>query len=499
VTCTTDTHPAVVGATPAPPPAAARPASAEAARTRWPAVATLALGTMLVASELTMAAMALPLIGADLGVSAGATAWVLLAYSLPLGALAIPAGRWVDRADLRTAFTVALVGIALASLLAVVAPNFWTLLLARGLQGVAAGTYLAVYLPVISVAVREEQRGRAISYVTTIMMIGSMAVTPLGGFVAEALGWRELFAVKVPMLVLIAWVGHRTIPAGESRPLRLRLPVPDRSLLRDVALVGAAVTALLFAVDQLGGSWALALPLGVVAVVATRAWLRAPSSAPVVDLLRAPALALPLLALGLLASAMGVMVFSLPYFVDEVMGRDPDTFGLAMLCFVATAAVVSPVAGWLADRYSPERVAAAGGTLMVLGLFSLLSLGADAELVDLAWRLAALGGAMALFNSPTVAAIMKATPAGSTGTSGGVSMLSRTLGSTVGPALAAAAWNLRGGGTAGLDASVFAVSVLVVAGVGALLLTDRLSRPVPEPVAVATARPSRDLAPCRAG
>ena len=55
-----------------------------------------------------MAAFALPLIGAELGVTSATTAWVLLAYRLPLAALALPTGRWVDRADLRLVFMISL-------------------------------------------------------------------------------------------------------------------------------------------------------------------------------------------------------------------------------------------------------------------------------------------------------------------------------------------------------------------------------------------------------
>lgn len=91
---------------------------AAAGRTRWGTVAVSALATLLVASELSMAAFALPLIAADLNVTGSATAWVLLAYQLPMAALALPAGRWVDRSDPRTVFAASLALVAAASVLA---------------------------------------------------------------------------------------------------------------------------------------------------------------------------------------------------------------------------------------------------------------------------------------------------------------------------------------------------------------------------------------------
>jgi len=197
-------------------------AAASPKRTRWATVATSALATLLVASELSMAAFALPLIGRDLDVGTSATAWVLLAYQLPLAALALPAGRWVDRADVRLVFTASLLALTAAGVLAGLAPQFWVLLAARVLQGFAAAGYLAVYLPVVSAAVRSDQRGRAMSYHATIMMVGSVAIAPVGGWLADAHGWRAVFLVRIPLLLLAAVLGWLAVPA--TRP---RLPTGD--------------------------------------------------------------------------------------------------------------------------------------------------------------------------------------------------------------------------------------------------------------------------------
>jgi DHA2 family multidrug resistance protein-like MFS transporter len=222
--------------------------------TNWRAVVTLSLATLIVASESSMAAFALPLISADLGVGASATAWVLLAYSLPLAVLEIPAGRWADRADVRPVFVVSLVALGLTSIVAALAPVFWVLMATRGLQGCAAALYSAIYLPLITVTVQEDQSGRAMSYISTIMLVGSMAIAPLGGFVAGTFGWREVFLIKAPLLLLVLWLGSRTLPAARTGDgATPRLPLPDRSLLWEALLIGGAITAALLAFDQVEG------------------------------------------------------------------------------------------------------------------------------------------------------------------------------------------------------------------------------------------------------
>ena len=158
-------------------------------RTRWIVVVTLALATLVVASELTMSAFALPSISSDLGVSSSATAWVLTAYTLPLVAMGVAAGRWMDRADAGLVFLLTLVVAAIASVISAVAPNFEVLILSRVLQGMSAALFMGLYMPLISATVRITQRGKAIGVIGTIMMLGAIGLAPVGGLVAEAVGW----------------------------------------------------------------------------------------------------------------------------------------------------------------------------------------------------------------------------------------------------------------------------------------------------------------------
>jgi MFS family permease len=315
------------------------------------------------------------------------------------------------------------------------------------------------------------------SYIATVMMLGSMALTPLGGVVAEAFGWREVFLVKLPLLALVLWMGYRMLPAGRAGGnLARRLPLPDSSLLRDVLLVGGAITAGLLAIEQIEGRWMVAVGLALGAVAMATWWARLPTSQPVLALVRRRALGFPALSLLLMSSIIGLVVFSLPYFIADVMRRSPEILGFAILCFVGSASVVSPIAGMLADRFAPRPVATIGGTLAAVGVLSMVTLGAAAGLMDLAWRMAVIGAGMALFNAPNMSAILEATPAGQAGTAGGISTIARTLGNSIGPAVAALAWSLGGGGTKGFRAGVVALTGFAAAGVIAQMAGPRTQR-----------------------
>ena len=443
-------------------------------QTRWKAVITLALATLIVASELTLAAFALPLISLELGVTPAATAWVLLAYTLPLVAMAIPAGRWVDGADVRLVFLLSLVLVGLASVLAALAPTFAVLMVGRVLQGLASALYLAVYMPVLSITVHAVQRGRAISVSASLMMLGSVALAPLGGIVAESLGWRAVFLIKLPMIVLALWLGYQTLPrVAHSQSLRQRLPLPHRSMWLETLLIGAGMAAMLMVFELRAPQWRIMLALLGGGALVLFGWARLDASRPAMQLIGQRRFGLSALALMSLASMIGLMSFTLPFFVVDVMQQGPNFISVAMLGFVLAGAVASPLAGGLADRFGALNIATVGAGMSVLGLLSLLTLDASATLFELTARTAAAGVGMAMFNAPVMTAMMNAAPVGKMGTASGVSSLARMLGSTLGPAMAALTWRVAGGGTAGMHGGVLALAGMALVGFLALLWARR--------------------------
>jgi DHA2 family multidrug resistance protein-like MFS transporter len=447
-------------------------------RTSWAPVAALGLAMLMVTSEMTIPAVTLPGMGADLGVSAAATAWVLLAYALPSAAVSVPAGRWADGADVRAVFALSMIGLGLASVLVALAPTFGLVVVGRLLQGIAGALVVAAYMPIITSSVRAEQRGRAIGFVITIMTIGATAGMPLGGLVAELFTWREVFLMKIPLVVVVLWVGMRSIPRMPDRGL----PRPGVALVREALLLGGAVAALLLALDEVDGQPLVAAALGVAAVALGLWWSRLTASRPVIALVRGRSFAGTLLALFTTTFTGGLIAFLLPYFVADVLGDGPDVTGVALLFVVGAMAPVSPLAGLLSDRYGTRAVGVVGSAVTVVAMLSMLTLDAGSRLADLAWRLVLLGVGSGLFSPAINTALLIGTPAGSEGVAGGVGMTVRTISMTVAPAVTALAWTVAGGGATGFRAGVVVVTAAVGLGLLVLLVpaSARAGRPAAE-------------------
>jgi MFS transporter, DHA2 family, multidrug resistance protein len=317
----------------------------------------------------------------------------------------------------------------------------------------------------VRVSVRPEQRGRAIGAIITIMTIGSIVGAPVGGLVAGSFGWRGVFLMKLPLLAVVAWTALRTLPADDRG-----LPRPGAAQLREAVLLGAAVCALMLAVDRVHDAPVLAAGLLVVAVAAGWGWTRLRSSAAVVAMVAGRAFGPVLVALLTASFTIGLVAFLLPFYVSDVLGGGPELTGTALLFFAGAVSPVSPLAGFLADRFGTRVVALAGSAISIGGLVAMLGLDAGAGLLDIAWRLAVLGVGAGLFNPAINAATLAAAPAGLEGTAGGIAMTARTVATTVAPGIAALCWALAGGGVPGFRTGVAVLGAVTVVGLGALLV-----------------------------
>src|SRR5687768_8945476 len=136
-------------------------------RTNWAAVVALGLAVVIVAVDITAVATGLPVMAAAFNADPARAQWIVLAYSLPMIALILPAGRWVDGVNLRHAFILGAIGFALASALVAVAPTFEILLAGRAVQGAFGAVIGAMFLAVAAVVINPAERGQAMGLITT--------------------------------------------------------------------------------------------------------------------------------------------------------------------------------------------------------------------------------------------------------------------------------------------------------------------------------------------
>jgi len=219
---------------------------AKAALPAWLAVASLGVGAFATVTTEFLPIGLLPSIAATLGVSEG-TAGLMVTMPGVVAAVAGPAlivasGR-LDRRAVLIALSALLVG---SNLLAALAPNFATMLVARLMLGLCVGGFWTFAPGAATFLVPPAEHARAMSYVLTGISVATVAGVPAGSLLSNLMGWRASFAAAALVGAVVLAFQLRLLPAmPPARATGLRdLLTP---LVRGGARLGLLVTLFLVA------------------------------------------------------------------------------------------------------------------------------------------------------------------------------------------------------------------------------------------------------------
>ena len=95
------------------------------------------------------------------------------------------------------------------------------LVAARGLQGIGAALLTPGSLAIISASFVEEDRGKAIGVWSGLAGVTTAVGPLLGGYMVDAIGWRSIFWLNVPLAVAVIWLSVKHVPetTGEQGKL----------------------------------------------------------------------------------------------------------------------------------------------------------------------------------------------------------------------------------------------------------------------------------------
>jgi len=404
----------------------------------------VAVGNFMSTLDGSIVNVALPTLGHELGVPIARLQWIVSAYLLVISATLLAAGRLGDLLGHRRVFVGGLSLFTLGSALCGLAPSLAPLVAARAVQALGATAMMAIGPAIITAAFPPTMRGRALGAIGSVVALGLTAGPPLGGAIVQALSWRWIFFVNLPVGAAgVAW-SLRVLPRARGGE-RAGFDLPG------AALLAASMALFLLALDASPrGGGALPLAAAGAAAAALFGARQRRAANPVLDaaLLRSRAFAAGLLA-GLLSyAAMFSQTFLTPFYLARVKGVPPGGLGLMLAAVPVALSISSPAAGWVNDRFGPRGVSLAGMAALAAGLAALSASGADDGLPSVALRLALCGAGMGLFQAPNNAAVMGAVPRERLGSGGGLLATARNVGMVAGVALSGSLFALRAGAAA---------------------------------------------------
>jgi DHA2 family multidrug resistance protein-like MFS transporter len=437
---------------------------------RYWAMFSVAVALTMAVLDGAIANVALPTIARDLQASPAASVWVVNAYQLTITILLLPLAALGEIVEYRRVYRVGLVVFTIASLACTAADSLLTLTLARVLQGAGAAGVMSVNIALVRFIYPREQLGRGISLNALVVAI-SAAIGPTVAATILGLGsWQWLFAVNVPF-GLVAIVATRALPS--TRRAQHRFDVAG-ALLSALTL-GLFVTA----IDGVahGEGWAAVLAEAVAAILfgALLVWRQLRQAWPLfpIDLLRIPLFALSVGTSICSFVAQMLAYVSLPFFLQDYLGHSAVATGLLMTPWPLATAVAAPLAGRLGDRYPAGILGALGLGTFGAGLALLAALPHDPAAADIAWRMAVCGFGFGIFQTPNNRAILSSAPPNRSGGASGMLGTARLLGQTTGAAVAALLFATTGAGATTATLVVAAAIAALAALVSSLRLLGR--------------------------
>ncbi|WP_406203079.1 MULTISPECIES: MFS transporter [unclassified Streptomyces] len=182
---------------------------------------TVLLGAALPLIDFFIVNVALPTIGHDLAASEAVLELVVAGYGLAYAVLLVLGGRLGDLFGRRRLFLGGMAAFGLTSLACGLAPSAWTLVAARVAQGAASAAMLPQVLATIQSATSGQRRAKAMGLYGATAGLSMVAGQILGGVLVAAdiagTGWRSVFLVNVPVVLVGLYLASRAVPETRSQ------------------------------------------------------------------------------------------------------------------------------------------------------------------------------------------------------------------------------------------------------------------------------------------
>ena len=342
-------------------------------------IAILFVGAFIAFLNNTLLNVALPTIMVEFDVPASTVQWLTTGYMLVNGILIPASAFFVQRFTNRKLFITAMVLFSLGTFLAIVAPEFWVLILARMIQAAGSAMMMPLLMNVMLTAFPIERRGAAMG-MFGLVMISAPAIGPtLSGFIIEHYDWRALFEIILPMAIIVLLFAI----------FKFRNITPNSKAKLDVfslVLSSIGFGGLLYGFSSAGAKgWDAPIVYGTIIIgVLSLIWFvlrQLKLEEPMLDMriYKYPMFALSSVISIVVSAAMFSGMILTPLYVQSIRGISPMDSGLLMLPGALAMGIMSPITGKLFDKYGARILAIIGLVIMTIGTYMMSNLGMESD------------------------------------------------------------------------------------------------------------------------
>jgi EmrB/QacA subfamily drug resistance transporter len=406
---------------------------------KWWILLSVGIGTFMSALDASIVNTILPVIRDRFGCEVATVQWAVTIYLLAVSSLLLLFGRLGDLRGHKLIYTSGFGLFVVGSALCGLSPGAGTLIAFRGIQAIGAAMLFASAPAILTMNFPAVQRGQALGLQATMTYLGLAFGPALGGWLAEALSWRAVFYINVPIGALgLAW-GMYFIPSGRGQE------TAERFDYRGAAAFMLGLVALLLALNQ-GHEWGWAsrpILLLFAASAALLIWFV------LLELrTRQPMLDLSLFANRVFSAATAAAIFNyicmytiaflMPFYLIQGRGLNSARAGLLLTVQPLVMAVAAPISGTISDRIRSSLPSSIGMAILAGGSLFMSLVSARTPYLYIAAVFCLTGLGTGIFISPNNSALMGSAPANRQGIAAGMLATARNVGMVLGVGLSGA-------------------------------------------------------------
>lgn len=397
-------------------------------RAKW-VLAVAILGSGLAFLDGTVVNVALPAIGTALGGGIATQQWVIDGYLLTLSALLLPAGVASDRFGRRRVFLIGLLAFGIASIACGMAPTGPVLIGARIVQGVGAAILVPGSLALINSTIDAADRGRAVGLWAGMSGVTTALGPFLGGWLVDAVSWRWVFWINIPLVVAAVWAAARHLPADTPT-------TSARFDLVDSAAIVLALSGITYAlIEGPAGNWPpLTVIAGIIGVLSLVVFVwhsrRVPQPLVAPQIFASREFTGVNLTTLFVYAALGGGMFLLTLQLQQTLGYSAFAAGAATVPMTIIMMIGSPLMGSVTDRIGARLPMTIGSFIAGAGVGMMALIAPGTGFLTMVFpAVIVFGVGMAILVTPLTTAMLASVPGEDAGAASGINnAISRVAG-----------------------------------------------------------------------
>ena len=341
--------------------------------------------------------------------------WVINIFLFTVAIVAVPFGKFSGMYGIKKSYNIGLILFLIGSILSAIAFSTESLLLFRAFQGIAAAILYNTVTSLVSVAVPEQIRGKALGIMVSAVYIG-LAVAPfIGGILTDYLGWRAIFYFSIPFILITLIISLTKVKDEWSMYENEKIKT---SRLCYINHFNSIIFCCFYLLSSSSSTFIylelrVKYPVFNVRVFKNTKFLSS-NLASIISYI-----------------ATFLVTYVLNYHFQYILGYNETLTGVLLLVTPLLMAIASPISGNLSDKINPQKLAAIGMAFVTLALFILIFLNAETPLYVIIVAMVLQGIGFGIFASPNTNLVMSTVEPKETPTASVTITVMRVVGQTL--------------------------------------------------------------------